>query len=167
MGPPLSERGAAQLSRARCDPCTTRRGDAPPSWKAPMNIRTDQADTLRVERARQREVRLAEHLRDRHGDLVAGLSTDELLQRVRAGIRRAGAHGITWDSTLAAYLVLMFRAAPNFDEHPVVRAVLGHEELAPDLRLAALMEVTDDEHWEEIAAQRDESAWDRAPGERR
>lgn len=132
-----------------------------------MNIRRDQADTLRAERERQREARIAEHLRTEHGDLVADLSGEALIHRVRAGILRARAYGITWDSTLAAYLVLMLRVAPNFDEHPVVRAVLGFEELAPDLRLDALMEVTEDEHWEEIAARRDERAWERARGEGR
>ncbi|MFT3768642.1 MAG: hypothetical protein QM820_24615 [Minicystis sp.] len=132
-----------------------------------MNIRTEQLDVLRADRARQREVRLAEHLRAAHGDLVAGLSDEALLHRVHAGVRRAQAYGITWDSTLAAFLVLMFRAAPNFDEHPIVQAVLRFEDLEPDLRIDALMAVTDDEHWEEIAAKRDDRAWERALGEGR
>lgn len=130
-----------------------------------MNLRPAQEDALRDAGARRREARLADHLRSLHGALVAGLTDDELARRVHVGVLRAGAHGITWDSTLAAYLVLMLQAAPNFDEHPVVRAILACDEIAPDLRLDALMELTDDEHWEEIAARRDERAWEGAPGE--
>lgn len=132
-----------------------------------MNIRGEQLDVLRADRERQRDVRLAEHLRAVHGDLVEGLSDEALIRRVHAGVRRAQAYGITWDSTLAAFLVLMFRAAPDFDEHPTVQAVLRFEDLEPDLRIDALMAVTDDEHWEQIAARRDDRAWERALGEGR
>lgn len=128
-----------------------------------MELRDDQLGAFSADRARQREARLAAHLRARHGDLVAGLSDEALSRRVRVGVRRAATHGITWDSTLAAYLVLMLRVSPRFDEHPVVRAILDFEDLPPDLRIDALMAVTDDEHWEEIAAARDERAWEEEP----
>ncbi|AKT38367.1 hypothetical protein [Chondromyces crocatus] len=130
-----------------------------------MKLLEQQADVLRETRARQRDVRLAEHLRTHHEDLVASLDGAELLRRVQIGVRRAAAHGITWDSTLAAYLVLMLRVAPNFDEHPIASEVLRADAIEPNLRVDALIASTDDEHWEEIAAQRSDHIWGSATGD--
>jgi hypothetical protein len=107
----------------------------------------------------QRDARLAGHLREHHAHLVSALSDEELARRVKVGVRRAGEHGIDWDSSLAAYLIIMLRAAPNFDEHRTMRAILGYAGLAPNLRVEALTKVTTEEDWREVVALRDDRAW--------
>ena len=124
-----------------------------------MRFSQGQVDLLRGRRVEQREARLLAHLRERHAALVGGIVDDALLRRVRVGVRRAGVHGIDWDASIAAYLVLMLRTAPNFDEHRTMRAILAYERLAPNLRVEAVVRLATEEDWREVEALRDDGAW--------
>jgi hypothetical protein len=73
---------------------------------------------------------------------------------------------MTWESSLMAFVAIMFVAAPNFDQHPLIGRVLKDEAVAPDARINQLWERTTDQNWEAVAQNYDPSAWDRqAPGE--
>ena len=116
--------------------------------------------------------RLAVHVRAEHadapvflpeGETTVGLLTDERLhEMVRRGVERARSYGITWESTLGAFVTIMFVAAPNFDEHPLIRRVLSDEKVDANARVERLWELTTEENWEVVAQNYDASAWHRA-----
>ncbi|HEX8336024.1 MAG TPA: hypothetical protein VF621_04800 [Pyrinomonadaceae bacterium] len=120
------------------------------------------------------ERRVADYLREEHAGEVVTLPAGEgevaelevkdlddetLLKMVRGGIARARAYGMTWEATLATFVVTMFIAAPNFDGHPLIRRVLSGAEAEPDLRLDLLWEQTTEENWQAVREQYDSSAW--------
>lgn len=103
--------------------------------------------------------RLAEHLRTEHGPLVEGLPDRLLEEMVRSGLVRARRYGLTWESSLTAFVALMFEVAPNFDEHPPVRRVLLDARVPPDARIEALAGRVSAEEWEEAGRRYDADAW--------
>lgn len=114
--------------------------------------------------------RLAEHLRAKYATvgvlLPAGVVTVEqipaetLRAMVRGGVARARVHGLSYESSLAAFLAVMIEAAPNFDDHPRVRQVLADESVPPDARLDQLFDQTVlAESWAEIKESYDAAAW--------
>jgi hypothetical protein len=112
---------------------------------------------------------LCAYLRERHGDTkvllpggessVAGLADGELYAMVARGLRRAARYGLTSRASLRAFIVLMFLAAPNFDEHPIISHALCDEWTPPDDRLEGLWEKTNDQNWEAVRADYDPEAW--------
>jgi len=113
--------------------------------------------------------RLVRHLRDEEADEevllpsgpepVGGLPDATLEEMVRGGIARAESYGLTWESSVTAFVVLMFKAAPNFDAHPLVRRVLCDRALAPDERIDALWERITEETWDAVEEAYDADAW--------
>ena len=121
--------------------------------------------------------RVAGYLREKHADaglqLSTGVSTikempdDALHQIVRNGIARARAFGMSYQSDLAAFVVIMLEAAPNFDEHPLIRRILRDENVPPNSRIDRLMEQATEQNWEAVKASYDPAAWDLSPGGQR
>ena len=109
------------------------------------------------------------YLRENHGDAevalpngtceVADIPDDVLQEMVLTGIGRARKYGMTWESSLASYVVLMFEAAPNFDSHPLVQRVLRDENIEPDERMEQLLEQTTEQNWEAVRENYDGNAW--------
>jgi hypothetical protein len=64
-----------------------------------------------------------------------------------------------WKSSLKAFVVTMFVAAPNFDEHPIIQRILRDEKLEPEARLDALLERTSDQNWEAVEKNYSAGAW--------
>jgi hypothetical protein len=119
--------------------------------------------------------KVADYLRETHaevkvrlpgGDLTVRQIPDEtLLEMAQNGIARARGYGITWKSTLKAFVVLMFVAAPNFDEHPLVSRVLQNDEFAPDSRIDRLWERISEHNWDAVKQNYDPAAWRLKSGE--
>lgn len=113
--------------------------------------------------------RLAERVREKHADVVIELPNgssavkqlpDDVLQAmVEQGIARARGYGMSWESTLTAFVAIMFVAAPNFDEHPLIQRVLKDESAPPDSRIDQLWDRTSDQNWEAVERNYDPSAW--------
>jgi hypothetical protein len=95
---------------------------------------------------------VARYIRAEHPDAVRAISDEELLRRVSLGIARAESHGLTWDSSITAFVAMMFEVAPTFDEQPSISRVLKDESIPADRRLEALWERTSDEDWDEAEA---------------
>jgi len=114
-----------------------------------LTIGKQQTQVLKksVERAYARDV--ARYIRAEHPEAVHEISDAELLRRVSLGIARAESHGLTWDSSITAFVAIMFEVAPTFDEQPAIARVLKDESLSPDQRIDALWERTTDEDWDE------------------
>ena len=84
---------------------------------------------------------------------------------VRNGIARAKTYHLTWKSSLSAFVVLMFVAAANFDEHPLIQRVLRDENVESDSRIDQLWERTSEKDWEAVRQNYHSDAWGLSPHE--
>ncbi|HLG17534.1 MAG TPA: hypothetical protein VJH03_24030 [Blastocatellia bacterium] len=113
--------------------------------------------------------RVTAYVREKHGEVVIELPDgaravkqlpdDALLEIVRSGIARARSYGMTWESTLTAFVAIMFVVAPNFDEHPLIQRVLKDESVPPDSRIDLLWERTTDQNWEAAQRNSNPASW--------
>ena len=103
--------------------------------------------------------RVAEHVRAEHAHIVEGLPEPLVREMVANGLARARRHGLSAESSLTAFVALMFEIAPNFDEHPAARSVLTDARLLPDDRVEALIPRLKERHWREARHRYDERAW--------
>ncbi|WP_441286638.1 hypothetical protein ACSRUE_30445 [Sorangium sp. KYC3313] len=93
---------------------------------------------------------VVEEVRRRYPDATAPLSEGEILAHVRSGVERARGHGLTWMSSIASFVELMFDVGPRFDEHPAVLRLLEDDDLPPDLRVEALVHRLTEQEWREV-----------------
>lgn len=107
---------------------------------------------------------IARYLRVEHTEAVAAVADEELLRRVAKGVARAQAYGMEWDSTITAFVAIMFEVAPTFDEQPAIRDVLRDRRIPADTRIDALWDRTTDEDWDEAERMADqaEAFWNEA-----
>jgi hypothetical protein len=113
--------------------------------------------------------RLTEYLRRAHSGLsvrippgatlISRIPAAVLTRMVQTGIERGRAYGLSWESSLASFVVIMFVAAPNFDEHPLVQLVLRDETMAPDRRIDGLWRRISNQNWKAVEAYYDPHAW--------
>ena len=93
--------------------------------------------------------------------LVEALPDEAFFGMVQNGIARARSYGMTLESSLGAFVVLMFVAAPNFDSHPLIHRVLKDESIDPDSRIDQLWQRASEQNWEAIQQNYDANAWTR------
>jgi hypothetical protein len=113
--------------------------------------------------------RVAKYLRANHadatvripsGDVALGRIPDSvLISMVQAGLSRARGYGFNWESSLAAFIVLMFLAAPNFDSHPLIERVLRDPSAKPEERIDNLWSRVSAQNWKAVETYYDEKAW--------
>jgi hypothetical protein len=145
-----------------------------------LTIRAEQMKAFRPAAEAAFERRVAAYLRGEHAAevvlLPAGedgvderevkdLDDETFLKMVRAGIARARAYGLTWESSITAFVVLLFTVAPNFDSHPLIRRVLLDGQSEPDACFEQLWEQTTDDNWEAAQERYDAAAWGLRLGE--
>ena len=107
-----------------------------------------------------RKTRPQEVVRLPGGPTTTAEIPDEILSSmVRDGIARARQYGITWRSTLAGFVSLMFISAPNFDDHPLLKRALLDNETDPNSRLDKLIQDSTEQNWEAVRQAYDASAW--------
>jgi hypothetical protein len=80
---------------------------------------------------------------------VASLPLEQVKQQVTSGISRARRYGFKRNSSIAAFVAIMFDVSPTFDEQRNIRAVLENQSLAPDLRIDELVGRTSAQDWRE------------------
>ena len=113
--------------------------------------------------------RVKDYLREKHPseivrftDAVVALreipdaKLDALLER---GIARARSHGLTWESTLNAFVTMMVTVAPNFDQQRVVRAALADKDRPSNFRTKELDQRVSQADWKRARAAYDPAAW--------
>jgi hypothetical protein len=137
-------------------------------------IRPEQLEVFRPVAEAAFERRVIEYLRENHADEVVvlpagerekkeievkGLDDETLNKLVRTGIDRARSYGMTWESSITAFVVLMFIVAPNFDEHPLIRRALRDGKVEPNLRVEEIWDRTTNENWEVARYSYDASGW--------
>ncbi len=134
-----------------------------------LKIRREQFEALQLAAADGFVIRLAGYVRKKHSDVIAQLpdgtytvsqlSEEQLREMVQSGIARAQNYGITWESGLSAFVVLMFVVAPNFDEHPLIEKALKDRTVESNARIDKLWEQTSEEIWNETKQNYDAGAW--------
>lgn len=117
--------------------------------------------------------RVVDHLREKYADtvvqlpsdllIVSKIGEDELKTMVGTGISRARGYGLSHESTLAAFVALMFEAAPNFDEYPLMQQILHDENTPANSRIDLLLSQASDEDWEAIKGTYRVGAWEQIP----
>jgi hypothetical protein len=132
-------------------------------------IRPEQVEVFRTVADAAFEQRLVEYLKENHADDVVQLPTGEvtiletadetLLKMVHEGVRRARTYGLTWESSIMSFVVLMFVVAPNFDEHSSIQSILTNETLPAESRIDQFWVTTSEEDWEAIEEDYDMYAW--------
>ncbi len=120
-------------------------------------IRPEQMSVFKPAAEKNFENQIVKHLREQHSELtvhfVKGDSTveqipqDRLLEMVQQGIARARAYGITWETAIVGFIVLMFLIAPNFDDHPLIKRAISDESVPPNERIEHLQKVITEENW--------------------
>lgn len=116
-------------------------------------------DAFRSDRERKFARDVVRYLRDNHPGAVAGLDDAELERRGLVGLARGRKHGLSDERMLLSFISLMFRFAPNFDEHPRLGKVLRTSGEPPGLRFQKMIALATKADWEEVQRARDESAW--------
>ena len=92
--------------------------------------------------------------------MVKVLPKDDLAALIDGGLKRARSHDLHWESSLNAFIVLMFTVAPNFDEDPKVQGIMGDNGMRPDLRMRHLTKVLTPHDWESIRESYDPKVWE-------
>lgn len=103
--------------------------------------------------------RLAAHQREEQAVWVQRWSDDVLQQRIRSGIARAQSHGFTWESSIAKFVTLMVRFAPDFDRFPPMREVLARTDVAAESRADLLFDSISAEQWAAAEERYDPASW--------
>jgi hypothetical protein len=134
-----------------------------------LTIRADQIQAFDAVAETMFVDRVSRYLQEHHADtairLREGESTvrdlaDEMLREfVRNGVVRARAYELSHESALAAFVVLQFESAPNFDDHPLLHRALTDDRGDPNLRIDRLMDQASPENWEAVKERYDANAW--------
>lgn len=122
-------------------------------------IRNDQLKAFDDEAEKSFRRKVLEHLKAEHPESVEGVDEKDLEIMVANGIGRARSHGFTWESSVAAFVMLMFEVAPNFDQHPAFRQHLEDKKLEEMERIEAIFNFVTDEEWAEAQDKYDDEAW--------
>lgn len=137
-----------------------------------LRIRQEQVDAFQPIAEAEFALRIVNHLREHHPrlvvkrpdaqSLVERMPEDDLLELVKVGIARARSHGFTFSSSISAFVTLMFKAAPNFDQNPTISKSL-QDALPEEQRLQRIIENTPAGVWQQAKEQYDPSAWKPSP----
>lgn len=109
------------------------------------------------------------YLRENHSETIVKLPSGELTVRaldndglrtmVISGIKKARCYGITWCSTIISFVVIMFEAAPNFDEEQQIQKILTTASVLPDRRIDLLWQQTEDGTWLRVSRNYQPESW--------
>jgi hypothetical protein len=113
-------------------------------------------------------------LRKEHALAVQGCPEEVLRGRVRMAVAKGRAMGLSWRSSLGAWVELMFEFGPNIDRHPAFRSLrlrrwreecaAEQEEDENQLIVSALARLSM-EQLDDLRAFADVSLWSEAAGE--
>jgi hypothetical protein len=126
-----------------------RRPIAEPPPRGPLRLTQEQIEALDRTAEKAFENELVQQLQQDYPDTWGQLSADVRGDMVRGALAKAREYGLSWESSLTAFLHLMAGVNPNFDRHPVIQAALTRDILPPDERLKKLLQWDDVDVWGE------------------
>lgn len=112
-----------------------------------LSIRQTQLSALQSEADRRFELRVVVHLQEFHAREVAGLGSEQIKRRVREAAARARAYGMTWQSTITAFVAYTFVLAERFDDNPSIQKILADDGTEPNARIDRLLREMRHSHW--------------------
>ena len=125
-----------------------------------LSIKTDQLAKLGLVPEQRFVARVQEYLRRHHGEQhilmrdgsvpVHDMPSELLAQFVRMGIERARGHGLSWQSNIASYVVLMVLVHPRFDDDPSIRQAIDELTVPTDLDWQELWNKTSEDDWRRL-----------------
>lgn len=116
-----------------------------------LRLRPEQLDTFQRQVDARLAAKILAHLRNRHAETVAHLDDEEVTRRTLGAIERARLYDIRTEAGQAAFVVVMFKSVPDFDENPLVRQYLTNESLSGDVRIRLVINRITDYQWARIA----------------
>lgn len=109
------------------------------------------------------------YLRENHSETIVKLPSGELTVRelddnalrkmIIGGIEKARRYGMLWCSTLISFVIIMFEAAPNFDEDEQIRKLLTSDSIFPESRIDSIWNQTDEETWLRVSRNYQPESW--------
>jgi hypothetical protein len=124
-----------------------------------FSLRPQHVEALRAQAEASFRQRLIRHLRNERVPGVDELDDIRLEAKVCFGIDRARKYGFKWPVNFATFVAFMFRFAPNFDQHPHVRAVLTDSSVDCEYRFNTLVQQITDSEWRQIVRDADQALW--------
>lgn len=95
--------------------------------------------------------RVLEHLQERHGEAIEGLSPEDLRQRAEAALAVGRSYGLRTEAVLTAFVALSFVISPGFHRQPAINRLLRRMRFDVDQRLDRLIAKTTSADWEEAS----------------
>lgn len=124
-----------------------------------MKIRNEQIEAFKTTADESLADSLLQDLRAEYAEDVEGLSDETILKRVHYGLGRARRYEIKRDTSLAAFVLLMFAVTPHFDEHPDILAVMQNEDIKTDMRIKWVLRNTTNDQWDEVKQHCRKNPW--------
>ncbi|MDQ3132147.1 MAG: hypothetical protein M3Q99_15475 [Acidobacteriota bacterium] len=134
-----------------------------------MIIRQKQFEVLQEVADKNFVERIVGHLQEKHASLAVELPSGKLIvsdipvetlhRLVSGGVAQAREYGITWETNLTSFVVMMFIASPNFHLHSAVNAILQDEDVKSEDRVDRLVENITEAEWQDAKESYDPQAW--------
>jgi len=138
-----------------------------------MVIRAQQIGVFEKKAQTSFVVSLREYLRGSHAKARVHLPTgvyslqdipeQVLTELVRRSIEKGRLYSLTWQSSLAAFVTLMFVAAPNYDADPLIQRTLTDPAIPANDRVQRVCQWATDRYWEKVRNAYDPAAWAALP----
>ena len=138
-------------------------------WNACMLMRSEQLAIFERTAQAHFATSLRDFLRQAHSSvrvrlpsgvyLLQGITDGVLLELISRSIEKGRLYSLTWQSSLAAFVTLMFTAAPNFDADPLIHRILTDPAIPPNHRVTRVCQWATDQRWKSIREMYDPAAW--------
>jgi hypothetical protein len=138
-----------------------------------MVIRAEQVHVFEKKAQTDFVTSLREYLRGAHAKAHVQLPTGVyslrdipelvLTELVRRSIEKGRLYSLTWQSSLAAFVTLMFVAAPNYDTDPLIQRTLTDPAIPANDRVQRICQWATDQYWEQVRNTYDPAAWAALP----
>jgi hypothetical protein len=134
-----------------------------------MVIRAEQVAVFEKKAKTDFVTSLREYLRESHAEarvrLPSGVYSLKdipekvLTELVRRSIEKGKLYSLTWQSSLAAFVTLMFVAAPNYDADPLIQRTLTDPAIPANHRVQRVCQWATDQYWEQVRNSYNPAAW--------
>ncbi|HEV7239215.1 MAG TPA: hypothetical protein VGQ36_08250 [Thermoanaerobaculia bacterium] len=129
-----------------------------------LHLRPEQLAALGRDARERFAGELSAFLREKFPSVVASLTQNELLRRVRVSMERAASHGLARRADVRSFVTFAFAIGPAFDRHPAVEAVLRDLRIPAEEKIDYLTGRVTPGEWVEARALGGEEVWESADG---
>lgn len=112
-----------------------------------ITIRDSQMAEFDRDGERRFILRVIDHMRHKHPDVVDQTQDTELRLRVETAIKQGRSLGLTLEGSLTAFTALTFILVPDFFQCERIQRFLNDETRAPDLRIERLLHEATVQDW--------------------